>query len=390
MAAIKILSVDDEAPLELLMKQYFRRKIRNGEYEFFFAHNGLEALPILYNNPDIEIILSDINMPEMDGLTLLAKVNEMRNPALRVIMVSAYGDMKNIREAMNNGAFDFATKPIDMDDLSLTIEKAIAQIDFVHQSQKEHAQLESLKSDLTTARDIQQYILPRVFPPFPEVSDKVDIYATMKAAKDIGGDFYDFFRIDDNRIALVIADVCGKGIPAALFMAVSRTIIRSKGLQGESASACMTEVNRLLAAYSVGNMFVTVFYAIYDLRTGVVSYCNAGHNPPHLLRSNGTTSELPVSENTIMGVFDTINYQEETLQLEPGDTLVMFTDGVTEATNAAYEEFGTERLDDILRKETGASSQQVVEALKAGIMNFVGDAEQSDDITMLVVKRGEK
>ena len=390
MAAIKILSVDDEAPLELLMKQYFRRKIRNGEYEFFFAHNGLEALSILYNNPDIEIILSDINMPEMDGLTLLAKVNEMRNPALRVIMVSAYGDMKNIREAMNNGAFDFATKPIDMDDLSLTIEKAIAQIDFVHQSQKEHAQLESLKSDLTTARDIQQYILPRVFPPFPEVSDKVDIYATMKAAKDIGGDFYDFFRIDDDRIALVIADVCGKGIPAALFMAVSRTIIRSKGLQGESASACMTEVNRLLAAYSVGNMFVTVFYAIYDLRTGVVSYCNAGHNPPHLLRSGGTTSELPVSENTIMGVFDAIDYKEETLQLEPGDTLVMFTDGVTEATNAAYEEFGTERLDNILRKESGASSQQVVEAVKAGIMDFVGDAEQSDDITMLVVKRGEK
>ena len=390
MAAIKILSVDDEAPLELLMRQYFRRKIRNGEYEFFFAHNGLEALSILYNNPDIEIILSDINMPEMDGLTLLAKVNEMRNPALRVIMVSAYGDMKNIREAMNNGAFDFATKPIDMDDLSLTIEKAIAQIDFVHQTQKEHAQLESLKSDLTTARDIQQYILPRVFPPFPEVSDKVDIYATMKAAKDIGGDFYDFFRIDDDRIAVVIADVCGKGIPAALFMAVSRTIIRSKGLQGESASACMTEVNRLLAAYSVGNMFVTVFYAIYDLRTGVISYCNAGHNPPHLLRYNGTTSELPVSENTIMGVFDAIDYKEETLQLEPGDTLVMFTDGVTEATNAAYEEFGTERLDNILRKESGASSQQVVEAVKAGIMDFVGDAEQSDDITMLVVKRGEK
>ena len=160
MATIKILSVDDEAPLELLMKQYFRRKIRSGEYEFFFAHNGLEALAILYNNPDIEIILSDINMPEMDGLTLLAKVNEMRNTALRVIMVSAYGDMKNIRQAMNNGAFDFATKPIDMEDLSRTIEKAIEQINFVHESQKAHSQLESLKKDLTTARDIQQYILP--------------------------------------------------------------------------------------------------------------------------------------------------------------------------------------------------------------------------------------
>lgn len=387
MAAIKILSVDDEAPLELLMRQYFRRKIRNGEYEFFFAHNGLEALSILYNNPDIEIILSDINMPEMDGLTLLAKVNEMQNPALRVIMVSAYGDMKNIREAMNNGAFDFATKPIDMDDLSQTIEKAIAQINYVHESQKEHAQLESLKNDLTIARDIQQYILPRVFPPFPEDSDKVDIYASMGAAKDIGGDFYDFFRIDDDHIALVIADVCGKGIPAALFMAVSRTIIRSKGMQGCSASTCLEESNRMLASYSVDNMFVTVFYAIYNLKTGFVSYSNAGHNPPHLLRRNGTVSELLLSKNTIVGVFDELTYQEDQLQLEQGDTLVMFTDGVTEATDAEFKEFGTERLDSILRQKADASCQQIVEAVRAGIKDFVGEAEQSDDITMLVVKR---
>ena len=387
MAAIKILSVDDEAPLELLIKQYFRRKIRNGEYEFYFAHNGLEALSILYNTPDIEIILSDINMPEMDGLTLLAKVNEMRNPALRVIMVSAYGDMKNIREAMNNGAFDFATKPIDMDDLSRTIEKAIEQINFVHESQKEHAQLESLKNDLTTARDIQQYILPRVFPPFPEDSDKVDLYASMAAAKDIGGDFYDFFRIDDDHIALVIADVCGKGIPAALFMAVSRTIIRSKGIQGYSAAECITESNHLLAAYSVDSMFVTVFYAIYNTKTGLVSYSNAGHNPPHLLRQDGTVSELPLSKDTIVGVFDDQKYQEKTLQLEQGDTLVMFTDGVTEAADAEFKEFGVERLDNILRQQANATCQQTVEAIKAGIKEFVGNAEQSDDITMLVVKR---
>ena len=387
MAAIKILSVDDEAPLELLMKQYFRRKIRNGEYEFYFAHNGLEALSILYNNPDIEIILSDINMPEMDGLTLLAKVNEMRNPALRVIMVSAYGDMKNIREAMNNGAFDFATKPIDMDDLSVTIEKAIAQIKYVHETQKEHAQLESLKNDLTIARDIQQYILPRVFPSFPENSDIVDIYASMEAAKDIGGDFYDFFRVDDDHIALVIADVCGKGIPAALFMAVSRTIIRSKGMQGCTPSACLTESNKLLAAYSVDKMFVTVFYAIYNVKTGLVSYCNAGHNPPNLLRKDGSVSELPTSKNTICGVFDDLVYQEDTLQMEQGDTLVMFTDGVTEATDAGDNEFGSERLVSILHHQADASCQQTVEAVKAGIKEFVGDAEQSDDITMLVVKR---
>ena len=385
--AIKILSVDDEAPLELLMKQYFRRKIRNGEYEFFFAHNGLEALAILYNNPDIEIILSDINMPEMDGLTLLAKVNEMRNPALRVIMVSAYGDMKNIRQAMNNGAFDFATKPIDMDDLSLTIEKAIEQIKFVHESQEAHTQLESLKKDLSTARDIQQYILPQVFPPFPEDCDKLDIFASMEAAKDIGGDFYDFFRLDDDCIALTIADVCGKGIPAALFMAVSRTMIRSKGVQGVSPGECLTESNRLLASYSVDSMFVTVFYAIYNTKTGHVTYCNAGHNPPHLLRANGTTEELPKPKNTIVGAFDGIEYQDDTLQLEHGDTLVMFTDGVTEAMNPKFEEFGNERLDNILGGLSASSCQQIVETVKAGIKDFVEGAEQSDDITILVLKR---
>ena len=387
MEPIKILSVDDELDLELLLTQYFRRKIRKGEYEFFFAHNGLEALSILYNHPDIEIVLSDIDMPEMDGLNLLAKLNEMRNPALRVIMVSAYGDMKNIREAMNNGAFDFATKPIDMDDLSLTIEKAIAQINYVHESMKEHAQLESLKNDLTTARDIQQYILPRVFPPFPEYTDKVDIYASMEAAKDIGGDFYDFFRIDDDHIALVIADVCGKGIPAALFMAVSRTIIRSKGMQGCSAETCMTESNHLLAAYSIDNMFVTVFYAIYNVKTGFISYSNAGHNPPLLLRQDGSFSELPVMENTIVGVIDNIEYQKDTLQLEQGDTLFMFTDGVTEATDAAYNEFGVERLGDILSQHSHSNCQQIVEAVKKGVKDFVGETEQSDDITMLVVKR---
>jgi sigma-B regulation protein RsbU (phosphoserine phosphatase) len=387
MAAIKILSVDDEAPLELLMKQYFRRKIRNGEYEFFFAHNGLEALALLYNNPDIEIILSDINMPEMDGLTLLAKVNEMRNPALRVIMVSAYGDMRNIRQAMNNGAFDFATKPIDMDDLALTIEKAIAQIDFVHKSLAEHSQLESLKNDLTIAKDIQQYILPRVFPPFPEEAERLDIYASMEAAKDIGGDFYDFFRVDDDHIALTIADVCGKGIPAALFMAVSRTMIRSKGSLCKSPGECLTESNRLMAAYSVDNMFVTVFYAIYNTKTGQMTYCNAGHNPPHLLRADGSIKHLPLAKNTIVGVFDDIEFAEETLQLEQGDALVMFTDGVTEAFNPAFEAFGEERLDRILTAQTGQGSQHIIEAVKSAMKEFVDGAEQSDDVTMLVIKR---
>jgi sigma-B regulation protein RsbU (phosphoserine phosphatase) len=384
---IKILSVDDEMDLELLLTQYFRRKIRKGEYEFVFAHNGLEALTMMVKHPDIEIILSDINMPEMDGLTLLAKVNEMRNPALKVIMVSAYGDMGNIRQAMNNGAFDFATKPIDLDDLSVTIEKAIEQIEYVHQMQKEHSQLESLKGDLAIACEIQQAILPRVFPPFPEDSDKLDIAASMTPAKDVGGDFYDFFRIDDDRIGFVIADVSGKGIPAAIFMAVSRTLIRATGVRGGSPADCLTYSNKLLAAESVDCMFVTVFYGIFNLKTGEISYCNAGHNPPYILKRGGAVEVLPMSQDPMVGAIDGIEYHGATLQLDHGDSLVMFTDGVTEAMNAQNEEFGEERLEDTLAEVTMHNCQQIVEAIKVDVAAFVGDAEQSDDITVLALKR---
>ena len=236
--AIKILSVDDEQDLEVLLTHYFRRKIRKGEYEFSFAHNGLEALNLMVEHPDFDIILSDINMPEMDGLTLLSKINERRNPAQKCIMVSAYGDMKNIRTAMNRGAFDFATKPIDMEDLAQTIEKAIEEINYAKQSQCEHQQLESIQSDLTLAGEIQKAILPCTFPPFPEIKN-LDIYASMTPAKEIGGDFYDFFRLGNDRIGFVIADVSGKGVPASLFMAVSCTLIRSVAQTAESSCKCL-------------------------------------------------------------------------------------------------------------------------------------------------------
>ena len=384
---IKILSVDDEMDLELLLTQYFRRKIRKGEYEFVFAHNGLEALTMMVKHPDIEIILSDINMPEMDGLTLLAKLNEMRNPALKVIMVSAYGDMGNIRQAMNNGAFDFATKPIDLDDLSVTIEKAIEQIEYVHQSQAEHTQLEALKSDLAIASEIQQAILPRTFPPFPELIDKLDIAASMTPAKEVGGDFYDFFRIDDERIGFVMADVSGKGIPAAIFMAVSRTLIRATGISGGKPSECIAYSNKLLAAESVDSMFVTVFYGILNVNTGEVAFCNAGHNPPYHMKPNGTVEPLPIMNDPMVGAIDGLDYHDGTLQLEHGDSFVLFTDGVTEAFNKDFEEFGDNRLKKTLEGVTRQSCQQTIETVKADVATFVGEAEQSDDITIMALKR---
>jgi sigma-B regulation protein RsbU (phosphoserine phosphatase) len=384
---VKILSVDDEMDLELLLTQYFRRKIRKGEYEFHFAHNGLEALTMLLKEKDFDIILSDINMPEMDGLTLLTKINEMQNPALKCIMVSAYGDMGNIRQAMNNGAFDFATKPIDLDDLSLTIEKAIEHIAYIKTMQEEHTQLESIKGDLAVAREIQQAILPRIFPPFPEEAANMDIAASMNAAKDVGGDFYYFFRIDADHIGFVIADVSGKGVPAAIFMAVCRTLIRATGIRGVSPSECITYSNSLLAKESVNAMFVTAFYGIYNIRTGEVKYANAGHNPPYLMKADGSVKVLPLSHDFVAGVIDDFQYTEETTLLEKGDTLLLFTDGVTEATSPTYEEYGEQRLEQRLSQLTQVGCQQIIDAIKADVKAFAGEAEQSDDITLLALKR---
>ena len=387
MDKVKILSVDDESDLELLLTQYFRRKIRKGEYEFTFAHNGLEALEILLKHKDFDIILSDINMPEMDGLTLLTKINEMQNPALKCIMVSAYGDMGNIRQAMNNGAFDFATKPIDLDDLSVTIEKAITQIEYIRKMEQEHKQLEGIKDDLAVAAHIQQSILPRIFPPFPDCVDKLDIAASMNAAKDVGGDFYDFFRIDDDHIGIVMADVSGKGIPAAIFMAVSRTVIRTTALQGMSPAACISHSNDLIAKESYDSMFVTVFYGIYNIKTGEITYCNAGHNAPCILRKNGEVKPLPDSTDLVVGILEGFEYTEETCRLEPGETLFTFTDGVSEAMNVYFEMFGDDRLQATLSEVPLNNCQQIIDAMAADVATFTKGAEQSDDITMLALKR---
>lgn len=386
--AVKILSVDDELDLEVLLTQYFRRQIRKGEYEFAFAHNGLEALQKLLETPDFDIILSDINMPEMDGLTLLAKVNELKNPAMKCIMVSAYGDMDNIRSAMNKGAFDFATKPIDLDDLSRTIEKAIEQVRYIRESQQEHNQLESIKNDLAIAGEIQQTILPRSFPPFPELTEVVDIYASMTPAKDVGGDFYDFFQIDDERIGLVIADVSGKGVPASLFMAVSRTLLRATALRGVSSAECLTYANKLLCKESLDSMFVTVFYGIYHSKTGMMDYTNAGHNPPYLLRGGRTVECLPVASNFVVGVFDDIEFESNTLTFGIGDTLLLYTDGVTEAFNDKREQFSESNLQDILASmHESSSAKEVVTSVLQSVKTFSGDYPQSDDITLLSLQR---
>lgn len=386
--ATKILSVDDELDLEVLLTQYFRRQIRKGEYEFTFAHNGLEALQKMLETPDFDIILSDINMPEMDGLTLLAKINELKNPVMKCIMVSAYGDMDNIRSAMNKGAFDFATKPIDLEDLDRSIQNAIGEIAYIRKSEREHSQLESIKNDLIVAGEIQRAILPNLFPPFPELVETVDLFASMIPAKDVGGDFYDLFQIDKDHFGFVIADVSGKGIPASLFMAVSRTLIRATGLRGVSSAECINYVNKLLCKESLDAMFVTAFYGIYDCRNGITDYTNAGHTPPYMIRRDHRVESLEMETNFVMGVFDDFHFTSGQFVLEVGDVLVLYTDGVTEAFNTLGEQFSESGLERVLKTQPDTmGAKELVGEIIDSVYTHAGEQPQSDDITLLTIKR---
>jgi len=376
----KILVVDDEEDLKVLIKQRFRQKIRQNEYDFVFAENGRHALEQILANPDIDLVLSDINMPEMDGLTLLSKLSE-QNSLLKSVIVSAYGDMENIRTAMNRGAFDFITKPVNFNDLEATINKTLAEITSIRGWLAEHDKLVSIENDLNISGDIQQAILPKDFSPFPDVS-VFDIYASMVAAKQVGGDFYDFFRIDNYRLGFVIGDVSGKGISAAIFMAVSRTLIRATALKGDSVSDCMEYVNNLLCNESASCMFVTVFYGILNTQTGDVDYVNAGHNPPYLLLSD-KIEETELTDGLALGVSVDFSYQSKKINLKKDDKLLLYTDGVTEAVNLEEIAYGPEQFENLLRNNLNLSVEAVIEKSLADVKEFAGDAPQSDDITFL-------
>jgi phosphoserine phosphatase RsbU/P len=380
-SGVKILVVDDETDMEPMIRQKFRRHIREKTFDFEFAFNGLEALEKIVEFPEIGIVLSDINMPGMDGLTLLTRLKELKNPGLKTVIVSAYGDMDNIRTAMNRGAYDFITKPVNFDDLEITINKTLGEILSIRHWLHEHDQLVSIQHDLNISRDIQQAILPKKFPPFPD-EPNFDIYASMVAANEVGGDFYDFFLIDDHRLGFVIGDVSGKGVSAAIFMAVSRTLIRATGLKGDSVSACMEYANNLLCKESVSSMFVTVFYGILNIQTGEVDYVNAGHNPPYILSANGI-SKVEMTNGLPLGVIDDFNFESKKIQLKKGDQLLLYTDGVVEAFNIEETAYGEEKFESFLNQSLKLPVETIIKKSFTELSDFADGAPQSDDITLL-------
>ena len=335
----KILVVDDEPDLEPLMLQRMRRDIRRGQYEFVFAHDGNEALARLNEHEDVDMVLSDINMPGMDGLTLLEQIPQV-DPEIRAVMVSAYGDMKNIRTAMNRGAFDFVTKPIDFEDLRVTIERTLRHMMEWREALATRDKLVALQNELDVAHKMQQSVLPTEFP----TSDAYEIAANMQPARDVGGDFYDVIRLENDRVGLAVADVSDKGVPAALFMMSSLTILKGSAIGIGAPGAVLTEVNGLLNEDNETAMFVTLLYAVFNPANGLLNYANGGHNPPIIVHPDGASDILPSTGGIALGVAPGFEYAESAVTLDPGDTIILYTDGVTEAMNAEGEEFGLDRL----------------------------------------------
>jgi len=380
----RILVVDDEPDLQLMITQKFRKQIREQELDFSFAHNGVAALQVLKANPGIEVVLTDINMPEMDGLTLLAKINEAY-PMVKTVIVSAYGDMKNIRTALNHGAFDFVTKPIEFQDLEITLRKSIAEAHNLKQSAQERDRLVALQRELEVAASIQKSIVPQTFPPFPDRREFA-LHAQMIPAREVGGDFYDFFLIDDRRLGFVIGDVSGKGVPAALFMAVSKTLLKATALKGGAPHECLQQVNRVLCLESVDEMFVTVFYGILDVASGEISCCNGGHNRPFVTRRDGRVEMLTGNEGLMLGMVEHWEYHSSQIRLMPGDCLILYTDGVTEAMDQEQNQFTEDRLAECLQGANLAALPEMINSVVSCVRAFAGGAPQADDLTVLALR----
>ena len=376
----KILVVDDEPDLERLVRQRMRRDIRAGRYSFVFAHNGVEALDLMAQSRDIDMVLSDINMPQMDGLTLLAQIPSV-DPNIRAVIVSAYGDMKNIRTAMNRGAFDFITKPIDFDDLRITIERTLRNLAVWREALVSRDKLVALEKELGIARRMQQSILPTKFPS----TAGYEVFADMQAARAVGGDFYDVLQLDEGRIGVAVADVSDKGVPAALFMMSSRTLLKGAAIGCHDPGEVLREVNDLLYANNETMMFVTLFYAVFDPESGTLTYANGGHNAPLLVRADGSSELLPLTGGVAAGVVPDLHYGSSTVSLSPGDTVVLYTDGVTEAMSPADEEFGVERLCRVFAEGPFPDAQQANTAIFQAVSEFAADAPQFDDITCLTL-----
>jgi sigma-B regulation protein RsbU (phosphoserine phosphatase) len=381
------------------------------DYKIKVALNGEKALKIAGSENPPDIILLDIMMPGMDGYEVCRRLkSDPKTRDIPVIFITSMSEVEDETKGLALGAIDYITKPIrspivqarvkshlelkearellknQNKTLELRVEERTREVlDLQRVEFGLRAAQEKVENELNIAAQIQRSILPTDFPAFPENSE-FDLYAIMRPAREVGGDFYDFFFVDDDHLALIIADVSDKGVPAALFTMISRTIFRSIVRQRKSPAQVLTETNDLLCEDNDSGMFVTVLLAYYHLHSGLVTYSNGGHNPALSFGPDGTIKELAGKHGPVLGVRPGLTYREDAETLEPGQILVLYTDGVTEASSPRNELYGLDRFARLVTSCKSLELSQMVNQIDKDLKKFQ-QGNQFDDITVLALKR---
>ena len=334
------------------------------------------------NKPDL--ILLDIKMPGLDGFETMRKLQEQMDPSekIPVIFLTADENLDYETQGLALGAMDFIKKPFIPDVLVLRVRHTIELVRLQRSLEQEN---ERIRSELAMASRIQSAMLPSIFPAFPERKD-FDIYASMDPVRRVGGDFYDFFFINQNRLCLLIADVSGKGIPAALFMMASKIILADNAKSGKSPAEILQDTNEAICANNPEGMFVTVWLGILDVSTGLLTTANAGHEYPALMHADGRFELFRDNHGLVIGGMPGTKYHEHTLQLYPGSKLFVYTDGVLEAMDSENELFGTTRMLEALNAHANEAPKQILHGIRQAVNDFVSDMEQFDDLTMMCLE----
>lgn len=350
-------------------------------YELLMSDNG-EIAGVIVVGRSIEEMDALLRMERLRGILAVSAVMLLICFGISItitLMIAAIGKIRSRLELIGTG--EFPEEPLrlktkdELNDISESINAMVGSL----------KEKERIGAELGVASRIQASMLPCIFPPFPERTD-FDIFATMQPAKEVGGDFYDFFLVDDDHLALVMADVSGKGVPAALFMVIAKTLLKNSAQTGAAPGEVMRKVNQQLCENNEEDMFVTAWLGILELSTGKLVCANAGHERPALRRANGQYELVTDRHGFVLGGMEGMRYSEYALQLAPGDALYVYTDGVAEATNAHHELFGTERMLAALNAQPEQPPRTLLPFLKERIDDFVGTAPQFDDITMLCLR----
>jgi sigma-B regulation protein RsbU (phosphoserine phosphatase) len=375
----KILVVDDEPDLEILINQKFRKEIKENKYHFIFANNGVNALNKLNEDPEIELVLTDINMPEMDGLTLLTKIKELKNPLMHSVIVSAYGDILNIRTAMNGGAFDFIVKPIDLTDLEITINKAVDNLATFKKALKSRDELMTVRKELEEARTLQLSMLPNA----PPKINELEFAVFMNTASEVGGDYYDFSFKEDGSLNIAIGDATGHGMRAGIMVAIMKALFISDSAELDLIDF-FSNSNKTIKALNLGRMMMA--FTVLNIKNNQVRFINAGMPPLFIYKKSDNTVTEFETQGMPLGAISESSFTISTFDVDSGDAILILSDGLPELKNEKNEQYDYSRVKVEFNSIAEKTPNEIVEYLKDSSSQWANGVEPNDDVTFVVIK----